>query len=386
MSSKANYDYIIIGAGAAGLHLAMAFAQDQRFSDKRMLILDPDDKLKNDRTWCFWEQGPSQWDAIAHKQWHKGIYFSPESKIDLDMGAYIYKKVRGIDFYNHARTIIAKNNRIDWLQEAVNSVSDDVNPVVSCESGASFTCTHVFDSRIPDSFQSTSDSFIRIQQHFLGWVVKVKEPIFDSDAFTVMDIRVVYKDTTCFTYVLPTSPYEALVEFTLFTPDLIGMQDYEACLKQYMSECVGASDFEILETEYGIIPMTDFPFTAFNTNSITRIGTGGGWVKPATGYSFMNASKFSQRILQNLVEGKKPSNGLMSHRHRKYDILLLDIFSRSNHLGNGIFKQLWSKNPAHRIFSFLDETTSFTDDVRVISSLKPGPFLRALANQWKKWI
>ena len=386
MSSQATYDYIIIGAGAAGLHLALAFAQDNRFSDKRILILDPDEKLKNDRTWCFWEQGASQWDAIAHKQWHKGAYFSSESKMDLDMGAYVYKKVRGIDFYNYAKTIIAGNNRIHWVREMVNSISEDVEPVVSCVSGAAYTCKHVFDSRIPDAFHSTSDGFIRIQQHFLGWVVKVKEPLFNPDLFTVMDIRVVYKDTTCFTYVLPTSPYEALVEFTLFTPELIEMQDYEACLKKYMSECIGSTDFEILETEYGIIPMTDFPFSNRNTESITRIGTGGGWVKPATGYSFMNASKFSQQILQNLATGKKPSNGLMSPRHRKYDVLLLDIFSRSNYLGNGIFKQLWSKNPAHRIFSFLDETTSFADDVRVISSLKPGPFLRALAKQWKKWI
>ncbi|MFM7078462.1 MAG: lycopene cyclase family protein, partial [Bacteroidota bacterium] len=360
--------------------------QDQHFSDKRILILDPDDKLKNDRTWCFWQKGSSQWDAIVHKQWHKGMYFSPESQIDLDFGAYIYKKVRGIDFYNHARTIIAKNNLIHWLLEEVKSISDDVNPVVRCESGNAFACKHVFDSRIPDEFVSAEDEFIRIQQHFLGWVVKLKEPRFNPDAFTVMDIRVVYNDTTCFTYVLPTSPYEALVEFTLFTPGLIRMQDYESCLKQYMIECVGASDFEILETEYGIIPMTDFPFSRYNTNSITRIGTGGGWVKPATGYSFMNASKFSKRILQNLVEGEKSSRNLMSGRHRKYDILLLDIFSRSDHLGNGIFKQLWSKNPAHRIFSFLDETTSFSDDVRVISSLKPGPFLKALARQWKKWI
>lgn len=386
MSSQLNYDYIIIGAGAAGLHLAMAFARDRGFSDKRILILDPDDKQKNDRTWCFWEQGPSQWDAIAHKQWHKGVYISHESKIDLDMGAYVYKKVRGIDFYNHARGVIAATNCIDWMRDTVSHVTDGPNPIVICESGSTFTCAHVFDSRIPKPFHSTSDDFIRIQQHFLGWVVKVKEPLFDPDSFTVMDIRVTYKDTTCFTYVLPTSSYEALVEFTLFTPFLIETRDYESCLKTYMHDCVGTSDFEILETEFGVIPMTDFPFAAHNTKNVTMIGTGGGWVKPATGYSFMNASKYSKQIIQNLKLGKRPSENLMSARHRKYDVLLLDIFSRSNHLGNGIFKQLWSRNPAHRIFSFLDETTTLKDDLRIISSLKPGPFLKALVKQWRKWI
>jgi lycopene beta-cyclase len=50
------YDYIIVGAGAAGLMLANAMALDPFFSDKRILILDKDPKEANDRTWCFWEK------------------------------------------------------------------------------------------------------------------------------------------------------------------------------------------------------------------------------------------------------------------------------------------------------------------------------------------
>ena len=53
--TKTHYDYIIIGAGAAGLMLANAIANDSYFQDKTVLLLDKDPKNSNDRTWCFWE-------------------------------------------------------------------------------------------------------------------------------------------------------------------------------------------------------------------------------------------------------------------------------------------------------------------------------------------
>ena len=62
-----NYDYIIIGAGAAGLLLADALGKDPFFASKSILVLDKDDKSKNDRTWCFWERGAGQFDELVHK-------------------------------------------------------------------------------------------------------------------------------------------------------------------------------------------------------------------------------------------------------------------------------------------------------------------------------
>ena len=51
------YDYIITGAGAAGLMLAYRLAKDSFFDQKSILILDPIKRSTDDRTWSFWEDG-----------------------------------------------------------------------------------------------------------------------------------------------------------------------------------------------------------------------------------------------------------------------------------------------------------------------------------------
>ena len=73
-----KYDYIIVGAGAAGLMMAYRMAKESFFADKTILILDKEKKTQNDRTWCFWEQNKGEWDDILHHSWNK-IYFASDS-------------------------------------------------------------------------------------------------------------------------------------------------------------------------------------------------------------------------------------------------------------------------------------------------------------------
>ena len=42
------YDFAIVGAGAAGIHLMTAMMEDPWISDKKILILDKDQKNAND--------------------------------------------------------------------------------------------------------------------------------------------------------------------------------------------------------------------------------------------------------------------------------------------------------------------------------------------------
>ena len=104
MDSK-NYDYAIVGAGAAGLQLALKMIKDPFFSEKQILILEKDKKNTNDRTWCFWEKGESEWDRLATKTWKKGLFINNE-KVVLNLSPYRYKMIRSADFYNHAKAIL----------------------------------------------------------------------------------------------------------------------------------------------------------------------------------------------------------------------------------------------------------------------------------------
>jgi|GEM_PF-5210627 len=64
-----SYDYIITGAGAAGLLTAVRMSADPFFKDKRILLLDKDRKQTNDRTWCWWEKEGGLFDDILHHHW-----------------------------------------------------------------------------------------------------------------------------------------------------------------------------------------------------------------------------------------------------------------------------------------------------------------------------
>jgi len=46
-----------------------------------------------------------------------------------------------------------------------------------------------------------------------------------------------------------------------------------------------------------------------------------------------------------------------------------------------IFTQLFQRNPVERIFQFLDEKTSWADNLRIMNSVSAGPFLYSIA-QW----
>ena len=46
-----------------------------------------------------------------------------------------------------------------------------------------------------------------------------------------------------------------------------------------------------------------------------------------------------------------------------YDLLLLDILSKRNELGASIFGQMFQKNHPTKILKFLDEETTFLEDL-----------------------
>jgi lycopene beta-cyclase len=61
-----------------------------------------------------------------------------------------------------------------------------------------------------------------------------------------------------------------------------------------------------------------------------------------------------------------------------YDLLLLDILSSKNELGSTIFSALFTKGNATVIFKFLDEETTFWEDLQVIWKCPKNIFIHAL--------
>ena len=83
--SSTVYDYAIIGAGAAGLHLLNNMVGDNWFSNKKILIIEKEDKATNDRTWSFWEKGVGKWDDLITHSWEEGHFITSRRDISLSL-------------------------------------------------------------------------------------------------------------------------------------------------------------------------------------------------------------------------------------------------------------------------------------------------------------
>lgn len=377
MQSKI-FDFAIIGAGAAGLHLALAMAGDPYFQEKEILLLEKEPKDVNDRTWCFWEKGSGQWDHLLRHSWSQGDFFSISNAKALDLAPYRYKMLSGIDFYRYAKKTLAHQKNIIWQTDEVHSVGK-VNPLAIQGAKGTYKAVYVFDSRIPAAFFEEKDKHTRLLQHFRGWLVRTPDDRFDPSRFTMMDFRLVLEGTTSFTYLLPLSSREALVEFTLFSPQLLDDGDYDQMLRHYINGVLKINDFEIMEVENGVIPMSDFPFDEYATKSHVLIGTAGGWVKPSSGYAFKNCERNAQKIVKNIKVGKPLMNGLYSKKFRFYDAIFLGVLSKQNGLGPSLFEAMYLKNSVQSIFTFLDEASCLREDLRIIKGFPKAPFLRSLA-------
>ncbi|MEP1035054.1 lycopene cyclase family protein [Ekhidna sp.] len=378
--NQTSYDYAIVGAGAAGLQLALKMINDDFFKEKSILLLDKDDKVANDRTWCFWEAKESLWDQLAIQTWGNGLFFNKQEAISFSLSPYRYKMVRSADFYAYAKAEIAKANNVVWIKDEVKII--DEKQMTGTE--GSYSANHIFDSRIPEEFNEKKDKFHSLVQHFKGWFIETESPIFDLETFTMMDYRLKWKDSTSFTYVLPLTPNTALVEFTLFNDRLLADDTYDEYLKEYISKYLETNNYQVKEVEQGLIPMSDYPFHKHHSKYITKIGTAGGWVRPSSGYSFKNADRYSTMMVENIKKGNRPEKGVANSRFRTYDSIFLNVLASRNDLGEDIFTRLYTKPPIQSVFRFLDEESSFAEDIRVMFSLNRPQFWRAfLSTFWR---
>lgn len=374
-----HFNYIFTGTGLAALMTVYKMAVSGKFSDKSILLLDEDAKKTNNRTWCFWDQKESLWNSIISKKWDSALFVNEDFKRDLVLKPYQYNQIRGLDFYNFVFETISKQSNITFLNEKVTDINELETHVFVGTEANRYSCDSLFNSIYTKGFALNQTKYPVLQQHFVGWFVKSESEIFHPEQATFMDFSVEQRGNTRFMYLLPISKTEALVEYTLFSENLLPVAEYENEIQIYLRN-LGADQYEIAEKEQGSIPMTCYPFWKKNTKRVLNIGTAGGWTKASTGYTFKNSDKKSSALVQFLQKELSPK---MVSFHQKsrfwfYDLLLLDILYRHNELGSAIFSSLFKKGNPALIFKFLDEETNLSEDFQVILKCPKIPFIKAL--------
>lgn len=360
----------------------MRLLRSGKFSDKKILLVDKDVKTANDRTWCFWEAGTGFFEGIVYKKWSTVSFFGEEFSKDMQIAPYEYKMIRGIDFYTYCFDEIRKYKNVEVVTASIQSWQ-------FIKDGISLTINHRHywlqdeNTQVFNSFYvpgPTDNKTISLLQHFKGWLIETAQPSFNPALATLMDFRVHQQHGTTFAYILPFSETKALVEYTLFTKQLLEQQQYDIELKSYLADILKIQEYTIIDEEFGIIPMTNERFRFSGKG--WQIGTAGGQTKASTGYTFQFIQKQSAQITSFLVDNKPlGSLSFSPARFRFYDNTLLDILYNSTLPGKKIFTQLFEKNKPQSILRFLDNESSLSDELKIISSLPTWPFLKAALRQ-----
>ncbi|MBX5439143.1 MAG: lycopene cyclase, partial [Thermoflavifilum sp.] len=224
-------------------------------------------------------------------------------------------------------------------------------------------------------------------QHFRGWFIRTSSPAFDASRMVLMDFRVPQQQATAFMYILPTSTREALMEYTVFSGELLASDKYDACIQDYLQTHYPGLNYVITEKEQGKIPMTDYAFPQ-QGERVIFIGTAGGQTKASTGYTFPFIQSHTDAIVQALEQNASPAvyHAPRERFYRYYDRLLLHVLSELQFPGDELFATLFGKNPTDMVIRFLSQQSSFLDDLSIILSLPKRPFLQAAIHEWKALI
>ncbi len=345
------------------------------------MLIDADDKRKNDRTWCFWETKPGPFQPVVYKEWEGIDFHSSSFSGRWEIAPYRYKMIRGIDLYQFVFAQISSHPNVHFLQDKVQYLRSENGRAFVQTSKAKFDAQYVFNSIVfqPELLQQKGS----LLQHFKGWIITTKEEKFDDRFATFMDFRMGKPEQNAFVYVLPLTNKKALVEYTVLSSSLLSNEEYNEGLATYLSEFLRIYNYKIEEEEFGVIPMSNFAFAKGSSSPVINIGTAGGQTKGSSGYTFQFIQKQTEFIVQLLMNNKHPvkQDNLLSKRFKLYDDTLLHVLYNKRATASQIFSDLFSRNKPQLIFKFLDNETNPAEELKVMNSVPTQIFLKAAGKQ-----
>lgn len=381
MGQRRGYDIILAGAGASGLSLLWYLLKSEKYQFQNILLADKDLTPKDDKTWCFWDQGDFPINDIFHHSWKNLQVNANQQTFKNELQLYQYHCIRSIDYAEKILNLAQSDPRVHLLEtEIIDFKSDQDYGVMSTLNGE-FFAPHIFQSVLkPRDFQSSKVD-ISMFQHFLGWEIEIDHDSFDPDTALFMDFDLKQDYGFTFMYELPFSKSRALFEYTLFSQNFLREDQYEFGIQSYIERKYGLKnhEYKIVRKEKGAIPMEDRKYSNWYCPHVLNTGTVGGLSKPTTGYTFKRIHERCQQIIESLESNLTiPTHPPSSYRFRVYDMMLLNILSKDTATSIQIFHDLFRNNEFDRILQFLDEKTAFHQELGIFSSLPYSPFFRSI--------
>lgn len=364
-------DVVVVGAGAAGLALACLLGEQ---GDHRVVLVEapPGPARSPARTWCSWHVGDTDWEEAVSARWSRAAVHSPQGgAATYDLEPFRYSMIRSRDYERVAGERLARTG-VDRVEALVSGISPDGTVV-----GAGVRGRWVFDTRPTPPAEPGRTALL---QHFKGWFVRTATDRFDPDVVGLMDFRPPQPTGgVAFGYVLPTSPREALVEYTEFSRAVLPDEAYESALNDWTCGQLELGSFEVTGAEQGAIPMTDAPFPRRVGERVFRLGAAGGATRPSTGYTFSGAQRQARAVAAALGQSRDPEPPpAYGRRALALDAVMLRAIDSGALNGAAFFASLFARQPTDRVLRFLDGTTSLREDLAVMAAAPRGPMLQAV--------
>jgi lycopene beta-cyclase len=379
LKKNGSFDYIFIGAGASATLLLRSLESRGLLANKKIALIDADEKSINDKTFCFWT---SLDDTIANdcqhllsQSWSKVSVNRQEPEF-LDNSRYVY--ISSIALYDECRRIV-KEYRLTRMFSSVLALEKSESGLQVKTDNGDFHADIVFDSR-PPKFAIPEKNEAILLQTFIGHIISPIQSYKQLDCVDLMDFDIPQLGFTQFMYVLPLSNNRILVEMTRFGSDPITSNQAEPILAEYIQKRFG--EYVLIEKEKGTIPMSTAKIVHEKMEGVIPLGGSSGAIKPSTGYAFKKMFQSAEQIAQQMATKKQISSIMMEpKRFEFYDRLLLLILLHYPSLGKTIFSVLFKKNHVFNVFCFLEGKTTIFQDIHILLSLPFRPFLRVLRTE-----
>ncbi len=354
--------YIIIGAGCAGLSLAVHLARTDR--NFRLRIVDQRSEFTRDRTWCYWSTESHPFEECVQQRWNRWIVQHDNQQTEQKSEQYPYEMIPSDVFYDHALEIIRSDPRLQLtLNTTVQAIEPDSSGVTVPTQGPTFEGDVVFDSRPPSP--STPDQL----QHFLGWFIEVENPIFNTSRVRLMDFWKPEAQNVQFMYQLPLSPNRSLFEATWISDNPLNDDVYKQNIQQYLERKFPNVDYSIYRREQGLIPL-QFEPVDLDSPRVLSIGSRGGATRPSTGYTFLGIQRSSSLLAKDVQQGYLPSQPKIWSPQA----LILDRIFLSHLEGNPcktqkMFYDLFERTDTEALVRFLSDVPYVSDYRNVLTSM-----------------
>jgi lycopene beta-cyclase len=346
-----------------------------------VVVLEPRQQYNDDRSWCFWATKDHPLSSLVSQRWSQWRFgLSGESPLVARSDTYSYQHLKSIDFYSDALEQIAECPQITLGLgvEVLNLKSDPAGWRIGTDHG-DVIATQVVDTR-PPPVQRRDDSLMF--QCFLGVELRLSPQVDPNPQhLDLMADMTATPDGFRFSYVLGFADDHLLAEVTYFSRRPLTQAELEPDLNRLRLER-GWLDSAVVRTEYAVLPMglpaQDEDFIGATTQTLVLAGTGGGALRPASGFGFRRIQRWASLCAETFcATGTLRSQPAATWRQRRMDYLLLCVLRDRPELAPRMFRQLLSRCPTDRFVRFMDDSASRVDTLFVIAAMPKIPFIRA---------